>query len=94
MIADGSYCCWSKSCSVKEDIGPQGPVRDGREGQKHNETCIRTPQKNFVVLNVISHAVIFRCTDKSNKAIVISQQGTKAENVMKVNESCQKKNNL
>lgn len=35
MIADGIYCCLSKSRSVKEDIGPQGPVRDGREGQKN-----------------------------------------------------------
>lgn len=59
MIADGSFCCLSKSWSAEENIGPWGPVRDGSEWRRTYEICNRTPQKKwvmcvklFLVLNV------------------------------------------
>lgn len=59
MIADGSFCCLSKSRSAEENIGPWGPVRDGSEWRRTYEICNRTPQKKwvmyaklFLVLNV------------------------------------------
>lgn len=93
MIADGTFCCLSKSWSVKEDIGLWGPVRDW---SKWRGTLWDLQQDTTKEMNVCEAYIGFECLKKRERWVIkpwmISPLGTKAVRVMKVNESCQNKN--